>query len=162
QVEYLAVELGFGADHFEVDLLAEVLGEIADDAGQFLPRVADRLHARAHDRFLELRGHRRQALQGDLIFRILLATRDLDRLGGRRSPRHWYRGRPARARRARPRPAAAAARASGRRTCLPWRSEMNPARAPRAPGAAAPRRPTPARRPGWTPGTSSRQALRAR
>ena len=54
--EHLAVELGLGAAHLELDLLVEFGGEIAHDARQLLPGIADRLHARFHHPFLQLGG----------------------------------------------------------------------------------------------------------
>ena len=68
QVEHLAVELGLGALHFQLDLLAELVGKVAHDARKFLPRIADRLHARLHDAFLQLGGDIGQPLQRRLEF----------------------------------------------------------------------------------------------
>ena len=62
-IEYLAVEFGFGAVHLEFDLLAKVGSEIANQPRQLLPGIADRLHARLHDAFLQFGGHMRQPLQ---------------------------------------------------------------------------------------------------
>ena len=80
QVEHLAVELGFGALHVEVDLLAELGGKIAHDARKFLPGVADRLHARLHHAFLQLGGDVGEALQRRLEFGILVAADDFQKL----------------------------------------------------------------------------------
>ena len=89
QVEHLAVELGLGAVHFELDLLAELVGEIAHDARQLLPGIADRLHARLHHAFLQLGGDVGQALQRRLEFGILLPARDLQELiAGEHQLRH--------------------------------------------------------------------------
>ncbi len=44
----LPVEFGLGAAHHELNLLAEFRREVAHHAGQLLPGVADRLHARLH------------------------------------------------------------------------------------------------------------------
>ena len=56
QVENLTVEFGIGAVHLEFDLLAEFTRQIAHDTRQLLPGIADRLHARLHDAFLQLCG----------------------------------------------------------------------------------------------------------
>ena len=80
QIEHLAVELGLGALHFQVDLLAEFVGKIAHDARQLLPGIADRLHARLHDAFLQLGRDIGQPLQRRLEFRILVAAHDLEQL----------------------------------------------------------------------------------
>ena len=47
----------------ELDLLAELAREVAHQARQLVPGVADRLHARLHHAFLQLGGDLRQALQ---------------------------------------------------------------------------------------------------
>ena len=80
QVEHLAVEFGVGAVHLEFDLLAEFAGEVADDAGQLLPGIADRLHPRLHDAFLQLGGDVGQPLQRHLELGVLVAAGDLQQL----------------------------------------------------------------------------------
>jgi hypothetical protein len=55
-LEHLAIKLGVGAVHFELDVLAEFGAEIAHDARQFLPSVADRLHASPHHAVLQFSG----------------------------------------------------------------------------------------------------------
>ena len=80
QVEHLAVELGFGALHFKLDLLAKLVGKVAHDARQLLPRIADRLHARLHHAFLQFGGHIGQTLQRRLEFGFLVAAHDLKQL----------------------------------------------------------------------------------
>ena len=80
QVEHLAVELGVGAVHLELDLLAEFGREVADDARQLLPGIADRLHARLHDALLQFGGDVGQPLQRHLEFGVLVAAGDLQEL----------------------------------------------------------------------------------
>ena len=80
EIEHLAVELGLGALHFQIDLLAELVAEIAHDARKFLPRIADRLHARLHHAFLQLGGDIREALQRPLEFGIFVTAHDLQKL----------------------------------------------------------------------------------
>ena len=80
QVEHLAVEFGLGAVHFQFDLLAEFGGEIANQPRQLLPGIADRLHARLHDAFLQFGGDVRQPLQRHLEFGLGLAARHVHEL----------------------------------------------------------------------------------
>ena len=80
QVEHLAVELGVGAVHLQFDLLAEFAGEVADDARQLLPGIADRLHPRLHDAFLQLGGDVGQPLQRHLELGVLVAAGDFQEL----------------------------------------------------------------------------------
>ena len=80
QVEHLAVEFGVGAVHLQFDLLAEFAGEVADDARQLLPGIADRLHPRLHDAFLQLGGDVGQPLQRHLELGVLVAAGDLQQL----------------------------------------------------------------------------------
>jgi hypothetical protein len=61
-------------------LSAEFVGEIAHDARQLLPGVADRLHARLLDAFLQLSSYIGQWLQRRLEFRILVAAHDFEQL----------------------------------------------------------------------------------
>ncbi len=68
EIQHLPVELGLRAVQFELDPLAEVGGEIAHDPRQLLPRIADRLHARLHDAFLQLSRDVREPLQRILEF----------------------------------------------------------------------------------------------
>ncbi len=60
--------------------LPSSLRQIAHDARQLLPGVADRLHARLHDAFLQLGGDVGQPLQRRLEFGILVAAHDLEQL----------------------------------------------------------------------------------
>ena len=83
QLEHLAVELGLGALHDELDLLAELRREVAHDPRQLLPGGADRLHARLHDAFLQLGGDVREALQRHLVAAVVLAPGDLEELVAR-------------------------------------------------------------------------------
>ena len=73
QVEHLPVELGVGAVHLQLDLLVEFAGEVADDPGQLLPGIADRLHPRLHDAFLQLGGDVGEPLQRHLELGVLVA-----------------------------------------------------------------------------------------
>ena len=41
QLQHLPIQFGLGAVHLEVDLLAEVAGEVADNTRQLVPGVAD-------------------------------------------------------------------------------------------------------------------------
>ena len=83
QFEHLAVELGLGAVHLQLDLLAEFAGQVAHDARQLLPGIADRLHARLHDAFLQLGGDVGEPLQRHLEFGILVPAHDLQQLVAR-------------------------------------------------------------------------------
>ena len=79
-LQHLAVELGVGAVHLKLDLLAELGGKIADDARQLLPGVADRLHARAHDAVLQFGGDVGQPLQRHLEFGFVVPAHDVEKL----------------------------------------------------------------------------------
>ena len=89
QFEHLAIELGLGAVHFKLDGLAEFGSKIAHDAGQFLPRIADRLHARLHHAFLQLGGDIREPLQRHFEVGILVPAHDFEKLiAGQHQLRH--------------------------------------------------------------------------
>ena len=83
EVEHLAVELGVGAVHLELDRLAELGREVAHDPRQLLPGIADRLHARLQHAFLQLGGDVREPLQRRLELGILVPADDLDELVAR-------------------------------------------------------------------------------
>ena len=80
QIEHLAVELGIGAAHRKLDVLAELGAQVAHHARQFLPRIADRLHARLHHAFLQLGGDVGEPLQRHLEIGLLVAADDLEEL----------------------------------------------------------------------------------
>ena len=54
QFQHLPVELGIGAEHFQLDLFRQFTGEVAHQTRQLVPRIADRLHAGFHHPFLEV------------------------------------------------------------------------------------------------------------
>ena len=60
----LAVEFGVGPRHHQFDFLAQFLRQITHETRQFRPGIADGLHARLHDAFLQFRRHLIEALQG--------------------------------------------------------------------------------------------------
>jgi hypothetical protein len=80
EIEHLAVEFRLGPVHFKFDLLAKLIGQIAHDARQFLPRIADRLHARLHHAFLQFGRHIGQPLQGRLEFGLFVLADDFEQL----------------------------------------------------------------------------------
>ena len=80
EVEDLAVELGLGAVHFQLDLLAEIGGEIPHHARQFLPDIANRLHAGFHHPFLQLGGDVGESLQRPLELGFLVLAHDFQEL----------------------------------------------------------------------------------
>ena len=80
QLENLAVQFGFGADHLHFDLLARLHRKIAHDSRQLGPGIADGLHAGLHHPFLQVRGDQAEALQGGLELAVILATHHLHEL----------------------------------------------------------------------------------
>ena len=83
QIDQLPVKLGVGALGDEVDLFVQIIGQIADHAGQIGEDALDRLHARPHHRVLQVRRHGRQALQRRLELFLVLVPRQLDQLVAR-------------------------------------------------------------------------------
>ena len=63
QFQHLPVQFRLRAAHLEVDLLAQFMRQVAHQARQLGPGIADRLHARLHHPFLQVGGDVRQALQ---------------------------------------------------------------------------------------------------
>ena len=62
QLQHLAVQFGIRADHFQFDLFAEIVSQIANDPGQLRPGVSDRLHSCFHHPFLKVGGDVAEAL----------------------------------------------------------------------------------------------------
>ena len=91
QVEHLAIELGIGAMHLELDLLVQLARQVAHDPRQLLPGIADRLHPRLHDAFLQLGGHVREPLQRHLELGIVVAPGDLQQLIARQHQLRHHR-----------------------------------------------------------------------
>ena len=83
ELEHLAVELGVLAVHLQVDLLAQFVAEIADEARQLRPGIADRLHARLHDAFLQFGRDVVEALERARELAVLLRAQDLQELVAR-------------------------------------------------------------------------------
>jgi len=54
QLKDLAIEFRIRPEHLKVDLLAELLRKIANDARKLCPSIANWLHPRLHDAFLQL------------------------------------------------------------------------------------------------------------
>ena len=79
-LQNLAVQLGFGALHDQFDLLAGFHRQIADDARQLVPGIADRLHAHARDAVLQVGGDVAEALQRNLEIIVLLRALHLQQL----------------------------------------------------------------------------------
>ena len=62
-LQHLAVELGLGALHGQLDLLAGGHRQVAHDARQLVPGIADRLHAHPRHPVLQVGGDVAEALQ---------------------------------------------------------------------------------------------------
>ena len=80
QLQHLAVELGLGAEHGELDLLVHLARQVAHQARQLVPGIADRLHARLHHAFLQVGGDVRQPLQRHGEAAVLLRAGELQKL----------------------------------------------------------------------------------
>ncbi len=80
ELEHLPVELGLLADHVQVDLLAELVREVAHQPRQLGPGVPDRLHPRHHHAFLQLGGHLVEALERAHELAVRSAAQDLEKL----------------------------------------------------------------------------------
>src|SRR5260221_129370 len=78
--ENLAIQFGLLTDHDQIDLLLQFVTEIPNEARQFGPGVANRLHAGLHDPFLQLRGDMVQALQGCCKLAVFVFAQDLQHL----------------------------------------------------------------------------------
>ncbi|MEZ5284151.1 MAG: hypothetical protein R2712_04940 [Vicinamibacterales bacterium] len=74
------VEVRLLAFHVHPHLLAAGGGQVAHDARELAPDVADRLHARLHDAFLQLGGHQVEAPRGADERGVGLRGRELDDL----------------------------------------------------------------------------------
>ena len=81
--KHLAVEFGVRAVHLQIDFFAEFVRQIAHDARQLRPRIADRLHARLHHAFLQFGGNIRQPLQRRLEFAVVVVANHLQQLVAR-------------------------------------------------------------------------------
>jgi hypothetical protein len=54
QFQHLPVELGVRPKHGQLDLFVHLMCQVADQPGQLVPGVPDRLHAGLHDPFLQV------------------------------------------------------------------------------------------------------------
>ena len=64
QFQHLAIQFGIRPAHLKINFLAQFIGQIAHQPRQLRPGIADRLHARLHDTFLQFGGDVRKPLQG--------------------------------------------------------------------------------------------------
>ena len=83
QLQNLTVKLRVGAKHLQVDLLVQLVRQVAHDARKLRPGIADRLHARLHHAFLKLRRDVAQALQRHRELAVDLVARQLQQLVAR-------------------------------------------------------------------------------
>src|SRR6185437_16139490 len=79
-LQHLAVQLGLGAEHGQLDLLVHVVRQVAHQPRQLVPGNADRLHAGLHHAFLQVGGDVRQPLQGRGEGAVFLGTGQLEQL----------------------------------------------------------------------------------
>ena len=80
QLQHLAVQLGVGAEHHQLDLLVHFQREVAHQPRQIVPGIADRLHARLHHALLQIGGDVRQPLQRRGEAAVLLGAGELEKL----------------------------------------------------------------------------------
>ena len=80
QFQHLAVELGIAAIHHQFDLLAEIGGDVTDNARQLAPGIADGLHPGLHDPVLQFTGDGGKTLQRNLEVFVLEAANGLHQL----------------------------------------------------------------------------------
>ena len=83
QLQNLTVKLRVRAQHLQVDLLVQLVRQVAHDARKLRPGIADRLHARLHHAFLKLRRDVAQALQRHRELAVDLVARQLQQLVAR-------------------------------------------------------------------------------
>ena len=76
----LTIKFGFRTGHLQVDLLFQFVREVTDDTRKLGPRIADRLHSRLHDVFLQLGGNVVQSLQRRGKFAVLYMANHLEQL----------------------------------------------------------------------------------
>ena len=80
KLKNLTVEFSLITFHDQLDLLVKVLSSVTNDTRNFLPRIADWLHAGLHDRILQFACYVRQTLQWCLEFRVVHLTDHLKKL----------------------------------------------------------------------------------
>ncbi len=71
EIKHLSVKLGIRPDHLQIDLLIKFVRQIANNTWQLLPGIANRLHPRLHNSFLQLRRHVGKALQWNLELALI-------------------------------------------------------------------------------------------
>ena len=80
QFQHLPIEFGLRAVQDQFDPLVEIASEVADQPGQLVPGIADRLHAGLHHAFLQIGGDVRQPLQRHVEFAVVLHAGQLQEL----------------------------------------------------------------------------------